>query len=511
MELRRISQVPVYPFLVAALPVIHFHEANFRQLEIGDGIRMILLYWVVTGFFLFLGRLLWRDVHRAAMIVAPLATVLFLGNKIGGILSLVFLGLALALGILFLFRPGDMRRASVPLNLALLVLVAMPIVQTVRVSRAQVAPVPTALFDKPLELQSPDSGSQPPDIYFLLMDGLGQPDYLEKNFQLNRKLLDGVLEQRGFKVLRHSQSNYTQTALSLSATMNIGFLHELVYIPDPKNSDRRILAGLVAENRVVRALRTIGYDLVTYPSGYPLTRMKDPDRRHQPLINPTFLEYFVIEDGILPLLQPLLGRGPADFSFAMRRNRLEYMFDHLADARAGIPDNRPVFVFAHIMAPHPPFVFSRTGEALRSRNTFSFADGSHWYDIHGRDSTPYYIMYCEQLTYVMKRLGEAVDAILASSPRPPVIIIMGDHGPGSKLHHERIMYTDLEERFGIFNAWYIPPGVEVDLGEAGTALNTFPTLFNALFDAGYPKKSDRYFYARMSLPYSYVELDKLKE
>ena len=511
MGLRRISQVPVYPFLVAALPVIHFHEINFRQLEIGDGIRMILLYWVATGILLFLGRLLWKDVHRAAMIMAPLVTILFLGNKIGGILTLVSLGLALALGVLFLRRPVDIRRASVPLNLALLILVAMPIVQTVRVSCAQVAPVPTALFDQPLDLQSPQNGSQPPDIYFLLMDGLGQPYYLEEHFRLNRKRLDGVLEQRGFKVLRHSQANYGQTALSLSATMNIGFLHELLYIPDPKNFDRRILAGMVAENRVVRALKTIGYDLVTYPSGYPLTRMKDPDRRHNPLVDPTFLEYFVIEDGILPLLQPLLGRGPADFSFAMRRNRLEYVFDHLADARAGIPENRPVFVFAHIMAPHPPFVFSRTGEALRSRNTFSFADGNHWYDIHGRDSIPYYIMYCEQLTYVMKRLGEAVDAILASSPQPPVIIIMGDHGPGSKLHHEQIMQTDLDERFGIFNAWYTPPGVEVDLAEAGTALNTFPKLFNALFDAGYPEKPDRYFYARMNSPYSYVELDKLED
>jgi len=502
----QLSRIPVYPFLVAALPVVYFHEANFRQLAVGDGIRMVVLYWVVTGILLFLGRLLWKDVYRAALVVGPLAVVLFLGNKVGGVLALVFAAIAMGLGVLLIFRPADVRRASVPLNLVLLILVGMPIVQTVMGSRAQVAPIPTALFNEPLTLHLPQDGSPPPDIYFLLLDALGQPDFIERNYRLPRKLLAGVLEQRGFQVLRRTDSNYQQTTLSLSSSLNLGYIHELLDIPDPENADRRVLAGLVAKNRVVRALKKIGYDVVTYPSGYPLTRMEDPARKHHPLVDPTFLEYYVIEDGILPLLQPLIGRGPADFSFALRRNRLEYVFDHLDQARTGIPDDRPVFVFAHIMAPHPPFVFSRTGEALRSRKTFAFADGNHWYDIHGRDGPSYKIMYGEQMIYVMKRLGEAVDAILAASPRPPVIIVQGDHGPGSELHLERVMYSNHEERFGIFNAWYTPPGMELAVEDKSTALNTFPTLFNALFNAGLPLREDQYFFARMSAPYAYLEL-----
>ena len=503
-----LSRIPVYPFLIAALPVVYFHEANFRQLGSGDGIRLVVLYWVITGMLLFLARLFWKDINRAAMVVAPLAVVLFLGNRVGGVLTLMFTAIAIALGVLLLLRPADVRRGSIPLNMALLVLVGMPIVQTVIASGAQNAPSPTNLFGESLELDLPRDGSQPPDIYFLLLDALGQPDYLERNFQVPEESLSGVLERRGFTVLRRTDANYQQTSLSLSSSLNLGYVHELLDIPDSENSDRRVLAELVAKNRVVRGLRDIGYELVTYPSGYPLTRMDDPARKHRPLVNPTFLEYYVIEDGILPLLQPLFGRGPADFSFALRRNRLEYVFDNLDHARAGIPDERPVFVFAHIMAPHPPFVFSRTGEALRSRETFAFADGNHWYDIHGRDGPSYQNMYVDQLTYVMKRLGEAVDAILASSPRPPVIIVQGDHGPGSKLHLERIMYTDHEERFGIFNAWYTPPGTNVTPEQKSTAVNTFPTLFNALFNAGLPLREDRYFYARMSEPYALQELNE---
>jgi hypothetical protein len=395
--------------------------------------------------------------------------------------------------------------------MALLVLAGLPLVQTVMASRAQNTPVPTSLFTSPVDLGHPAVGEPPPDIYFLMLDGLGQPEFLEREFHLLPEFLGGVLEKRGFRVLRQSNACYQQTALSLSSTLNLGYIHDLLEIPDPENGDRRVLARLVAENRVVGALKESGYELVTFPSGYPLTRMDGATSRYRPWVDPSFLEYYVIEDGILPLLQPLLGMGPADFSFGLRRHRLEYVFDHLADARDGIPVETPVFVFAHIMAPHPPFVFSRTGEGLRSRKTFAFADGSHWYDIHGREGTPYFRLYSEQLTYVMKRLGEAVDAILASSPRPPVIIVQGDHGPGSGLHHERIMYSDHVERFGIFNAWYIPPGLHLELQEGATALNTFPVLFNALFGTNLPLPQDRFFYARMSQPYAHLELNLTKE
>lgn len=511
MGLRRLSQFPVYPFLVAALPVVHFYETNFRQLESGDGFRLVVLYWMITEFLLLLGRRVWRDKHRAAMVVAPLAVVLFLGARVGGILTLIFLALAVGLGALFLRRPCDVRRGSIPLNMAMLVLVGLPLVQTVMASRTQNAPVPTALFRQPIELGPSPTAEPPPDIYYLLLDGLGQPEFIEQDFKLSPERLGGVLEQRGFRVLRHSHASYQQTALSLSSTLNLGFIHELLDIPDPENADRRVLARLISENRAVGALKKSGYDLVTFPSGYPLTRLRGAARRHHPLINPSFLEYYVLEDGILPLVQPLLGRGPADFSFGLRRHRLEYVFDHLDNAREDIPAGKPVFVFAHIMAPHPPFVFSSTGEGLRSRKTFAFADGNHWYDIHGREGTPYSLMYCEQLTYVMKRLGEAVDAILAASPRPPVIIVQGDHGPGSRLHHERVMYSDHVERFGIFNAWFVPPDVDLEPPEGATALNTFPVLFNALFDADLTLQQDRFFFARMSQPYAQLELNLTKE
>lgn len=505
MGLRSLASFPVYPFLVAALPVIYFYEAHFRTLNGGDGNRLLILYGVVTAVLLVLGRVVWKDVHRSALVVAPLSVVLFLGGKTGDTAALVFLVAALGLGILLKWHPFDARPASSILNVACLVLAAFPIIQTASSHGAKASPKPTALFRESLDL--PRESGPLPDIYYLVLDGLGQPEFLEQEFGLSPQVVEGVLRKRGFVVSRRAWANYPQTALSLAATLNVGLVQDLLAIPDSECTDRRALAHLVAENRVFRALRDLGYDLVTFPSGYPLTRMAGAARRHHPVIDPNFLEYYTLEDGALPLMHRLMGRGPADLSFAIRRNRLEFVFDHLARSRVDVPAGRPVFVFAHIMAPHPPFVFLRNGEGKKSRSTFSFADGSHWYDLHQPSHRPYEEQYGEQLTYVMERLGEAVDAILEASPRPPVILVQGDHGPGSRLHHERFTDTDLRERFGIFNAWYLPPGFDLDLAEEQSALNTFPALFNALFGAGLPYLPDRHFYAPMSGPYAYREWD----
>lgn len=506
MRLGSIGSFPFYPFLLAALPVIYFVETNFRLLGAGDGIRLTIVYWIVTGLLLLLAFRVWKDMHRAALVLTPLAAVLFLAHKMGPIPVGLFLALLVGLGVFFLRRSPEMRRVSIVLNAVLLVLAGLPIVQTVIASGAKQAPSPTALFAEPLAVPPPGAGQALPDVYFLLLDGLGQPDYLEVEFGIPSQIVEGTLKQRGFKMLRRSQSNYPQTALSVAATFNVEYIPSLLDIPDIASRDRRPLAGLIRDNRVIRTFRDLGYDLVTFPSCYPLTTMGGATRNRHPLFAPNFLEYFTLEEGALPLVQKMAGRGPADLSYALRRHRLEYIFDNLGSARDGVGDGTPVFVFAHIMAPHPPFVFNRAGKGLPSKQSFTLADGHHWHDIHGPKAAPYPLMYSEQLTYVMKRLGEAVDAILASSPTPPVIIVQGDHGPGSRLHHEDPRATDHRERLGIFNAWYTPPGYDLAVPEGGSAINTFPQLFNAVYGARLPLLPDRFFYARMSAPYSFLEL-----
>ena len=503
---------PWFLFLAGVLPVVHFYEANFRSLLLQDLVRPVLLAVLMVGMLWVAARLVWRRAGQAAVVLAPLIAVLVRGHGLGGWLSLVLLLASVGFGAGFKLRrvPGRgpwTARIVLPLNVVLLTLVVLPMAAVWRADLRDNQPVPGEFFRSEIQLPAAAATGPRPDIYFLLMDGLGQPAYVESHFDLDAELYSRPLARRGFQVLRHSFSNYPQTGLSAAATLNLGPVDRVLDIPDPQSRDRRVLEQVVGDSRAVRALRRLGYDLVAFPSGYPLTRLKGA-RNRTPTLNPSFTEYHLIRGGALPLMLGLLGCGPADVSYAMRRGRLEYIFDQLPTARRGISDDKPVFVFAHILAPHPPFVFDAEGQAVTSRRVFSFGDGTHWLRLHGREDRSYRRRYAAQATYIMRRLAETVDAIIAASPRPPVIIVQSDHGPGSALFWEKPAATDHNERFGIFNAWYAPPGTRLGVYEGMTSLNTFPVLFNALFGANLPAQPDAHWFSRWSRPYDFIPVEK---
>jgi hypothetical protein len=185
---------------------------------------------------------------------------------------------------------------------------------------------------------------------------------------------------------------------------------------------------------------------------------------------------------------------------------LDFAFDNLPDARRGLDADRPVFVFGHLLAPHPPFVYCADGSPALQDGRFGFEDGGQWQVSHDADQAAYRAAYAAQFTHVMDRLARTVDGILAASPRPPVIIIQGDHGPGSGLDWTDASASDHEERFGIFNAWLLPPQVEADLPDDLAAVNTFVTLFNALFGSGLEPRPDGCWFATFNHPYAFIEV-----
>jgi len=458
----------------------------------------------VAGFLLLAAGLAGKNRHRGALLAAPLVALLMAGNALGGWLSAIMLGVMVGLGVFLVIRKPDPARVTLPLNAVFLVLVVLPMLNAWWTDRGEQPPVPSPRFDQPLPVQAV-SGVVKPDIWFLLLDGLGNPAFVEQGFGLDKSLYSDVLLRRGFRIPDTSFSNYQQTGLSVSATWNVAHIPILLDVPDTSSHDRRVLYDLIGNSRVLRALRDLGYNTVQLPSSYPMTRLRHADATLEPRFAPSFVEFAILNKSVLPLAQTLLGREPADLSFALRRRNLRFFFDELPTARAAVPAGEPALVFAHIMAPHPPFVFTADGGARSPEEMFQFYDGSHWLDLHGWSGSRYPEKYSDQATYVMKRLGEVVDGILSRATRPTVIIIQGDHGPGSRLDWERPRHSDHRERFGIFNAWYLPRGMEVDLPEGITAMDTFPILFRTLFGIELPLQSQSRLISRWSRPYIFFE------
>ena len=105
--------------------------------------------------------------------------------------------------------------------------------------------------------------------------------------------------------------------------------------------------------------------------------------------------------------------------------------------------------------------------------------------------------YTGQATWLIRELRRTVDGILASSRRPPVILLLGDHGPASRwiAHWKRTgsFETDdpatIAERMAIFLALLMPEGDGGAVHPAITPVNVFPLVFERCF--GIPARLQR--------------------
>ncbi len=350
------------------------------------------------------------------------------------------------------------------------------------------------------EVTLPATGDTP-DIYYIILDGYARADVLQSIYGLdNTEFLD-FLTARGFYVADASRANYVQTALSLSSSLNFDYLNDIGL---PRESAAREAVGyLIGQSRIRKLLQSRNYQLVATDTGYQFTTIANADvylkratetaRKSNPyeeLVLVSSAGVLLIDSGIVKL--PAIGHDTP-------RERILSAFEYLKEAPS-LPG--PKFVFFHIVIPHPPFLFDRNGNAVTPQVAYGSSDGS---DFLGSPEQ-YLAGYREQLLYVNSQMTDILDTILTQSATPPIIIVQGDHGPGSHLDWGSIENTCLQERVAILNAYYFPNG-DYDLLYPGiTPVNSFRVLLNTYFDTDLDLLEDRSYYTGWDRPYDFVDV-----
>src|SRR5688500_3650861 len=115
----------------------------------------------------------------------------------------------------------------------------------------------------------------------------------------------------------------------------------------------------------------------------------------------------------------------------------------------------PTVVFAHVLIPHPPFVFNPDGSDRSTNLAAAIWDGDHWQAAATGRGESYRSGYVDAVRFLNDRLVAVVRRVLAR-PRPAMLLIQGDHGPGSRLRWEDSDATDMRERLGILLAVRFP-------------------------------------------------------
>jgi len=334
-----------------------------------------------------------------------------------------------------------------------------------------------------------------PNIYYIILDGYAGNDVLTESLDYDNSSFLEQLAQRGFFVADQSRSNYWKTLLSLPSSMNFEYLDGLAARVGIESGDKKPLREHLVNNRVFSFLKRYGYSTVAFTSGFRWSELRNADVYMSEgvwALN-DFSGELVYNTPIAALIELFTNQS---FQNILHRRRVLYSFEHLPDT---LQMQQPIFVFAHIVCPHSPFVFDQDGRPTDPV----------------RSPADYPAGYIQQLKYVNKRVTEIVDELLANSAQRPIIILQADHGLRWKLNKDEPkkntprIYKDC---FSILNAYYLPDYDYSQLYDSISPVNTFRVILNHYFGAEFELLKDESYFSTRKQSYNFINVtDRLNQ
>jgi hypothetical protein len=309
--------------------------------------------------------------------------------------------------------------------------------------------------------------------------------------------IDQELAARGFFVAGNSISRYDATMWSLPTLLNMEYVTGPVephvfaafsaslggeQVATPAEIAGPGFGDLVAKinsNRLFAYARAAGYEITAIEGVseyYPTIDLGDADL--------LFRYADVYAGGELltdPFSYPLLRQSALRPWLRLRERKrsghinhdgARFAFDYLASFRPS--PAAPRLLYAHIMAPHAPYVFDRNG-ALPSAAA-SAAKGTKG-------------LYLEQHRFVTGELLRTVDALLAQCANDCAVIIQSDHGPRPKDTGNDS--ADVMHQFRVLNAVYFPDRDYARFDDDIATVNVVRELANRYFGKRLSRLPDR--------------------
>ncbi len=358
---------------------------------------------------------------------------------------------------------------------------------------------------KDLTVQSAMNVSAPrntlPDVYYIILDGYTRADALKQDLGFDNGAFVNKLTDMGFYVAPCSRPNYDFTRASIASALNMKYIPNM---PDVDTVADSSFYTIIKNNEVRRQFESIGYKTVAFQTDYPWLNWENADVylgiNHATIdfqnIYPFEAMYWnttgsVAIDALLfkigldryfvtkpaqPMQSTAQPSGQAVFTGVPPLDQI-YLQNHI-NTQLFILDNfpqvpaigGPKFVYAHIMIPHYPHVFSPDGTILTDPGFYG--DGGKAVDDNYNQQG-----YLDAIQFINSRIVPILQSILDQSKNPPIIIVQGDHGQSGP------------DRYTNLNAYYLPDGYK-DLYASITPVNSFRLIFDDYFGANYPLLPD---------------------
>lgn len=473
----------LHPYFFALYPILELRNYNITYVDSAALLRPILLAALLTTILWILLRLLTHEWKGSGILTSLGVVGIFsyghvfiqIESLTGEMirhryLILIYAALLLATGWLVIMR---VKKTDALINFLTVMGALLFVFSAARSAGHDISAYRSALELRKVqesylqEVRTSTDTSRLPDIYLILLDAHTSEFTLQEEFGYDGSAFTQALERLGFYVADCAQSNYPITNLSVTSVFNADYHQTPTLYP-------------LYSSLAIETLRAQGYEVITFQNrsrGHFSLGEDQRLSRNQMVLGQVDLtgglsefDFMLIQTSLLriafdmPQLLPWFNvQSPQEIEYYEHYQQTFFILDELKrlPRRAG-----PKFVFAHLLVPHSPFIFTPEGDFLWAEDP---AKG-----------------YISNVKFIDAQIAQVAAEIIESSRVPPVIIIMGDHGATGVPELETP-----QRRMSILNAYFVNEDAQRDLYPAITPVNTFRVIFNNYFGTSYPLLEDR--------------------
>jgi len=334
-----------------------------------------------------------------------------------------------------------------------------------------------------------------PDIYYIVFDEYLRHDILKQLLDFDNHSIISFLESKGFYVATNSYANYSTTLPALSSSLNMEYIDTLIDTDKYYSQNRLIFHQMINNNKIAQVLKSKGY------TNIHLRRIWGGALRN----GNKYVDIDLVFNNQNEFLRVLLAttafnpfitaRSLQSYLPQALKQELSKMDLQIFEELAKIPNNpQPTFTYAHIFLPHAPYFFNRYGQLYSELN-------------FDKTLVSRKTLYLEQLIFTNSKIKELITTILESSSTPPIILLQSDTGPNlSRSMHtsfSQLTQDQIQERFSILNAYYLP-GISQDiLYDSISPVNSFRLILNQYFNAQLSLLEDKHYYVNYENLYKF--------
>jgi len=475
----------LHPFFFALYPILELRNYNITYVDSASLVRPMLLSILITAALWVILKLFTGEWQRSGIFTTLIVISFFsyghvfiqIESVAGTMIRHRYLTLIFG-GLLLLAGMSSLRWLKAPQPFINFLAVAGGILIVFSTARSlqhdlsvyQSSLASGEMQESVLQEVADSDVNLKPDIYLILLDAHTSEYALRKEFGFDNSAFTQQLKDLGFYVAECAQSNYPITNLSITSMFHANYHQQPTLFP-------------LYSSLVIETLRSQGYQVITFEnrSNGHFSFAEDIRLSRNQIFQGNVDLMGGFSEFEITLTKTSLARIAFDMpqlipGFDSQRLQEVEHYEHyqqtyfILDELKRLPEmDGPKIVFAHFLVPHPPFIFSPTGDFLWAEDP---AAG-----------------YVSNVQFIDSQIVPVVAEMIEKSKVPPIIIIMGDHGATGVPQRETP-----EMRMSILNAYYVNERAKQDLSETITPVNSFRVVFNNYFGTSYPLLEDLSYY-----------------